>query len=225
MFLRTLIVSVVVCASAGCATGELKMAAGRVSDAPFRNWQNRHFAAVVRQQTDFTCGAASLSTISEHYFGRPISEKQFTNAMRKRYSDETWREKEIEGLSLLDMKLAAESLGFKAEGVKMSIDDAVNLSGPIIVHLDKGYVKHFSVLQGVRGDRAFLADPIIGHVRVPLYRFRKQWTGYALAVWVDGADLPVDHRLTIKAADLTNEKLAARRSLYTQPPPPIANGL
>jgi predicted double-glycine peptidase len=212
----------IACVLAGC-TGAADDGPTARAAVPFKSWQDLHYTGVVRQQTDFTCGAASLSTISQHYLGRPIPEVQFTKTMRARYSEEAWREKEKDGLSLLDMKLAAEKLGFAAEGVKMTMDDARDLRGPIIIHLDKGYVKHFTVLRGIRGDRAYLSDPVIGNVRVPLYRLAHQWTGYALAVWVDGQALPVDHRLMIKAADLTNEKPAARRFLYTLQPPPLPN--
>ncbi|MFO1127918.1 MAG: C39 family peptidase [Rhodospirillales bacterium] len=205
----------------GC-TGDL-YPPGAGAMPPFRSWQDLHYAGIVRQQTDFTCGAASLSTLSEYYLGRSVAEAQFTKTMRQRYSKEAWREKEKDGLSLLDMKLAAEDLGFAAEGVKMTMDDLGDLQGPIILHLDKGYVQHFTVLRGIRGDRAYLSDPILGNVRMPLFRLADQWTGYALAVWIDGEALPVDHRLLINAADLTHENAAARRFLYTLQPPPIAN--
>ena len=178
-----IVIAVIACLLTGCASAGTDASAGG-TPPPFQTWQALRFASVVRQQTDFTCGAASLSTISEHYFKRPITEAQFTQTMHARYTDEVWREKEKDGLSLLDMKLAAEKLGFKAEGVKMTIDDALDLQGPIIIHLDKGYVKHFSVLRGIRGDRAYLSDPVIGNVRIPLYRLAEQWTGYALAIWV-----------------------------------------
>ena len=224
MVQRWFVIATIACLLTGCASAGRDGSAARPSP-PFQTWQDLRFAGVVRQQTDFTCGAASLSTISKHYFGRPIPEAQFTKTMRARYTDEVWHEKEKDGLSLLDMKLAAEKLGFKAEGVKMTIDDALDLRGPIIIHLDKGYVKHFSVLRGIRSDRAYLSDPVIGNVRIPLYRLAEQWTGYALAIWVDGEALPVDHRLLIRTVDLTHEKPAARRFLYTQQPPPVPNRL
>src|SRR5262252_9472685 len=85
-------------------------------DRPFANWQAQRFHNATKQRTDSTCGAASLSMIAAHYYGKPIAERQFTEAIRKTYSPEEWKDKVKNGLSLLDMKRAAESFGFSAEG-------------------------------------------------------------------------------------------------------------
>lgn len=215
---RLLILPLLLMAVAGCGG---PAASGGDAMPPFQSWQARRYNDVVRQQTDFTCGAASLSTISTHYYGRPIKEDEFTKTIRARHSEEAWQRREQEGLSLLDMKLAAETLGFQAEGLKMTLTDARTLAGPVVVHLDKGYMKHFAVLRAIEGDRAYIADPILGNVRVPLWRFTRQWTGYALAIWIEGQDLPLphQHKLVVDAADLTHETPAARRALYVTPLP------
>ena len=41
-----------------------------------------------------------------------------------------------------------------------------------------GY-RHFAVFKGVRGDRVYLADPSLGNVRMPLYRFLDMWANEA----------------------------------------------
>ena len=81
-------------------------------DRPFLNWQAQRFRNVLRQRTDFTCGAASLSIISRHYYGRTVAERQFTDAIRETYTKEEWKEKMRDGLSLLDIKRAAEKFVF-----------------------------------------------------------------------------------------------------------------
>jgi uncharacterized protein len=173
---------------------------------------------VQRQRTDFTCGSASLSMISTYYYGRPIKELAFTSTIRKKYNKEQWQEIEKNGLSMLDLKQAAEALGFAVEGLKLTLPDLKELQGPVVVHLDKGYIKHFSVFKGIIGDRAYLADPISGNSRIPLYRFAQEWTGYALAIWLEGAELPVINRLAASHRDLPNEWLTARDALYASPP-------
>ncbi|MBK8211092.1 MAG: C39 family peptidase [Rhodospirillales bacterium] len=222
---RAIVVLALIGCCAGCAAPQPHVPAAEPASGRFWTWQSRKYANVVRQETDFTCGAASLSTISRYYYGRPILESQFTRVIRERYSDEEWHGKEKSGLSLLDMKIAAAALGFMSEGLKLTIDDAVALQGPVIVHLDKGYIKHFSVLRSIQGDRAYLADPVLGNVRIPVTEFARQWSGYALAVWIDGQALPHNHRLAISNADLTHEGPVARRFLYTQQPLPNANRL
>jgi uncharacterized protein len=184
---------------------------------PFESWQSRKFHNIERQRTDFTCGAASLSIISEHFYGRPISEVDFTTAIRETYSKDEWLEKEKNGLTLLDMKHAAEHFGFSAEGLKMTLSQLADLKGPVIVHLNKGFVEHFSVFKGIVGDRVYLADPISGNSRVPVYRFMTEWTGYALAIWIEGQELPLTNGLKVDPRDGPNELDAARGALYAEP--------
>jgi uncharacterized protein len=186
-------------------------------DRPFANWQAQRFHNATKQRTDFTCGAASLSMIAEHYYGKPIAERQITQAIRKTYSAEEWKDKVKNGLSLLDMKRAAENFGFAAEGLKLTLDQLRQLKGPVVVHLDKGFIQHFAVFRGVQGDTAYLADPITGNSRVPLYRFLHEWTGYALAIWVEGQDLPAKNELAPSPRDIPNEWEAARDALYATP--------
>jgi predicted double-glycine peptidase len=187
-------------------------------DRPFQNWQAHRFENVQRQRTDFTCGSASLSIIATHYYGKPIKEVAFTSAIRKTYSKDVWNDVEKNGLSMLDLKRAVEAFGFAAEGLKLSLAQLRELKGPVVIHLDKRFIKHFSVFKGIEGDRAYLADPISGNSREPLYRFLDEWTGYALAIWIEGEELPTTNRLATSPRDVPNELQAGRDALYASPP-------
>jgi predicted double-glycine peptidase len=186
-------------------------------ERPFANWQAQRFHNALKQRTDFTCGAASLAIIAKHYYGKAIPEPQFTAAIRKTYTDEEWKDKEKDGLSLLDMKRAAEKFGFSAEGLKLTLNQLGQVNGPVVIHLDKGFIQHFAVFKGIRGDRVYLVDPIIGNSRVPLYRFLHEWTGYALAIWIEGQDLPSKSELMISPRDIPIQWEAARDALYARP--------
>jgi predicted double-glycine peptidase len=187
-------------------------------DRPFRTWQAQKFEHVQRQRTDFTCGSASLSIIATYYYRKPIKEVAFTAAIRKTYGKEAWNEVERNGLSMLDLKRAAEAFGFAAEGLKLNLAQLRELKGPVVVHLDKGFIRHFSVFKGIEGERAYLADPISGNSREPLYRFLDEWTGYALAIWIDAEELPITNQLRASSRDVPNELQAGRDALYTLPP-------
>src|SRR5437879_13729139 len=80
---------------AAVALGMLVLSAGigrsDELDRKFHNWQARRFHDIERQRTDFTCGAASLSIISQQYWGKPIKEPQFTDAIHKSNTDEIGR--------------------------------------------------------------------------------------------------------------------------------------
>jgi predicted double-glycine peptidase len=188
-----------------------------LTERPFENWQAHRFQNIRKQRTDFTCGAAALAIISQGYYGKEIPEFVFTSAIRKSYSDEEWKEKEKNGLSLLDMKHAAEKNGFAAEGMKLTPQELYSANAPVVIHLDKGFVQHFSVFKGVQGDRVYLADPITGNSRVPLYRFLHEWTRYALAIWIEGQELPPTNKLAVSSEGRPIELEAIRGALYAEP--------
>jgi len=195
-------------ALAGCSASPENL------DRPFQNWQANKFENVQRQRTDFTCGASTLSIIATYYYRKPIKEAEVTATIRQTYSKEDWADVEKNGLSMLDLKRAAGAFGFAAEGLKLTFAQLRELNGPVVVHLDKGFIKHFSVLKGISGDRAYLADPISGNSRVPLYRFLDEWTGYALAIWIENQGLPAFNRLAVSPRDVPSQLEAARAALY-----------
>jgi uncharacterized protein len=183
----------------------------------FQSWQDLRFANVVKQGTDYTCGAAALAILAKYYYGHDVPEATITETIKARYSEEKWAEREAMGLTLLDLKSGIEELGFKAQGVKLTMENLSDLRGPVIVHLDKGSMRHFSVLRGFDGDRVYLADPIGGNIRMPKYRFEQQWTGNALLVWTSGQSLPPVYPLQVSAKDTGLENWSARRALYKEP--------
>jgi predicted double-glycine peptidase len=185
-------------------------------DRPFHNWQAQKFRGIQRQRTDFTCGAASLAILSQ-YWDKPIIEGSFTDAIRKSHSKQEWEDIEKNGLSMLDLKRAVQKFGFAAEGLKLTLDQLRQVKGPVMIHLDKGYLQHFSVFKGFQGDRAYLADPINGNSRVPLYRFANEWTGYVLAIWIEGKNLPAINKLAPDPNDVPVEQTAIRGALYHAP--------
>lgn len=205
---------------AACTTVPDEPSGGAAAPRRFQNWTDLRFENVVRQQTDFSCGSASLAILGRYLYGRDISEQAVTDAIKTHYSAEEWAERERDGLSMLDLKIAAEGFGFAAEGARITLKDLARLRGPVIVHLDKGIFQHFSVFRGIRGDRVYLADPIGGNVRMPVFQFADEWTGNVLIVWIDdGRPLPPGHALTLHADAEIPELLDVRRALYSTAPP------
>jgi len=206
----TILVSAVLSGCAGPST--LNMQASKS-----RTWQDIRYANVIRQGTDYTCGAAALSTLGQYYFGQNITETDIINTIKTNYAPEDWNKREGEGLSILDLKVAAEKFGFSAAGAQMSLEALSDLQGPIIVHLKRGYLKHFVVLRGVEGDRVYLADPGYGNVSMPVFRFMKEWTGYALMVWIADQPLPTKSNLLVGLQDDKMRMVSVRRALYAPP--------
>jgi predicted double-glycine peptidase len=183
--------------------------------ASIRSWRELRDQSVVRQRFDYSCGAAALATLMRFYFGDDVSEEAVLVGILAPMNRDEVRDREANGLSLLDLKLFAERTGYQAVGVRLDYPSLSRLTGPILIHLESEGYKHFAVLKGVRGDRVFLADPSRGNVRLPVDRFAKAWSGIALVLGKEGFGLPRTYPLALDHQELVpNETLAARRSLY-----------
>lgn len=132
----------------------------------------------MRQKYDFSCGAAALTTLMRHYYKLNVTEESVVNfIIHKRGTDEAIkRYKEKKGFSLLDLKTAAASVGFKAVAYsEMTLADLVELKSPAIVPIRTRTYDHFVVFRGVREDRVFLTDPIIGNTSMKAGNFVAAW--------------------------------------------------
>jgi len=153
------------------------------------------FEATVPQHFDYTCGASSVATVLTFYWNHATTEDEAVGALRQRYSlDEIAKRRET-GLSFDDLIFIIERLGFAAQGAKISIGELARLQGPVIVQLSNPKFQHFVVLRRVGSEVFYVADPIVGNYPMSADQFRREFTGYALAIWLPTAPLPVDTRL------------------------------
>lgn len=184
---------------------------------PIGSWRALRDRNVVRQELDYSCGAAALATLIRYYFGDAVSEDQILASILGSMTAEEVLDREANGLSLLDLRLQAERLGYQAVGVRLTLASLPKLTGPVIVHLEGDGYKHFAVLKGVREDRIFLADPSLGNVRRSVDRFATEWSGIALVLGKKGFGLPQEHPLALDDQHLVpNEVLAARKALLAR---------
>ncbi|MAN87619.1 MAG: ABC transporter ATP-binding protein [Algoriphagus sp.] len=109
------------------------------------------------------CGPTCLRIIAKHY-GKLISLKEI------REISETTRE----GSSLLKLSDAAEAMGFKTIGAKLSFDKLMQAPFPLIVHWDK---QHFVVVYKIRKDTVYISDPAYGLISYSKGEFISQWIG------------------------------------------------
>jgi hypothetical protein len=181
---------------------------------PIGSWRELRDRNVVRQQLDYSCGAAALATLIRYYFGDDVSEERILADILGSMTAEEVVDRETNGLSLLDLRLQAERMGYQAVGVQLNLSALPRLTGPVIVHLEGNDYRHFAVLKGVRGDRIFLADPSLGNVRRSVDRFATEWSGIALVLGKQGFGLPQEHPLALDDRHLVpNEVLATRTAL------------
>ncbi len=209
----------------GCA-----VSAGRISGSalpirtgtlrgmsPIHSWKELRDQNVVLQKFDYSCGSGALATLMRYYFGDNVSEETILVGILDSMNEEEVRDREANGLSLLDLKNYSERRGYQAVGVKLNYASLPKLMGPVLIHLEKKGYRHFAVLKGVRGDRVYLADPSRGNVRLSVDRFAKEWSGIALVLGKEAFGLPQKYPLALEDQKLIpNEMLAARKSLFNR---------
>jgi uncharacterized protein len=156
---------------------------------------------VVKQQLDYSCGAAALATLMRYYFNEPTSEHEILRLLVARLNADERRARETRGFSLLDLKYAAEALGYQAAGFKLTIADLAKLAAPVIVFVRPLDYEHFAVLRGVSEGRVFLADPARGNVRMSIGRFLGEWEGIVFVLGKPGEERIGTHPLSIPRRD------------------------
>ena len=137
------------------------------------------FAATVRQQYDFSCGSAALSTLLTHHYKFPVTEITVFEAM---FASGDQAKIRIERFSLLDMKRYLEAQGFEADGFQEPLQKLVAANIPAIVLINEAGYNHFVVVKGVRGGRVLLGDPAGGTRAVSERAFKAAWTNQVLFV-------------------------------------------
>jgi ATP-binding cassette, subfamily B, bacterial len=115
-----------------------------------------------RQLDAKDCGPTCLQMIAKHY-GRNYS---LDNLREKCYITR-------EGVSLLGISEAAEGIGFRSMGVRISFKQLRNESPlPCIVHWNQ---EHFIVVYKVSKEKVYVADPAHGKVIYTYNEFIKCW--------------------------------------------------
>jgi ATP-binding cassette, subfamily C, bacterial len=119
---------------------------------------------LVQQHNEEDCGAACLATISKHY-GNTFTINRIRNVVGTRQN----------GTTLLGLKRGAETLGFNARGIKVSLETIKRKSMPLpaIIHW-KGY--HWVVLYGKKGNKYAIADPAVGIRYLDRKSLLEAWT-------------------------------------------------
>lgn len=121
--------------------------------------KERQFRYTERQQYDFSCGSAALSTLLTHHYGDPVKEEAVYVTMWEKGDQAKIRK---EGFSMLDMKRFLESRGYAADGYSSSLEKLGKVGIPAIVLIRDGAYNHFVVVKGVRNGQIAFGDPAQG---------------------------------------------------------------
>jgi predicted double-glycine peptidase len=183
--------------SLGRAEGALLVTHSVHGIVPVQSWKTRRDAHIVKQDLDYSCGAASLATLLNSYYGQEVTEGALLKAMDKGDGR----------ASFDDMARALPQFGFRAQGFAASWEQLAQLKMPIILYVKHRKDDHFTVLRGISGDTVWLADPSLGNRTYSRAQFLAMWqtredaddglAGKFLAVLPGTADIvPVDDFFT-----------------------------
>ncbi|WP_127217960.1 C39 family peptidase [Neisseria meningitidis] len=130
-----------------------------------QSWKERRDFNIVKQDLDFSCGAASVATLLNNFYGQTLTEEEVLEKL----------DKEQMRASFEDMRRIMPDLGFEAKGYALSFEQLAQLKIPVIVYLKYRKDDHFSVLRGIDGNTVLLADPSLGHVSMSRAQFLEAW--------------------------------------------------
>jgi len=157
---------------------------GAVLTQRVESMQERRFRNVVRQHTDYSCGAAALATILRYAYHLEADEGTVIEGMMGVSDPQLVHQR---GFSLLDIKRYVESMGMRGRGYRVNEERLRSLRVPGLVLMDVRGFRHFVVLKQVRGDVVDVADPILGNRSIPVSEFLQAWPSRAVFV-VIGSD-------------------------------------
>jgi predicted double-glycine peptidase len=151
---------------------------GRVN-VPVTSLKDIKFQRTLRQQYDYSCGAAALATLLSHHYQTPTPEQDVFQQM---YASGDKTKIHKEGFSLLDMQRFLATRGFRADGFKLPVEKLIGEKLPAIVLItDRGF-NHFVVIKGAEDGRILIGDPSTGNRVVSMARFQEIWRNKILFV-------------------------------------------
>ena len=180
-----------------------------------KSWKTLRDTDIVKQDKDYSCGAASLATVLNHFYGQSFSEATLLKVLGKG---------ELRS-SFDDMQRILPQFGFRAVGYALSYEQLTHLKIPVVVYLKHRKDDHFSVLRGIDTHTVWLADPTLGNRTYNREQFLFMWNtrgdarlaGKILAILPIRAD--VNPSETFFARSFTRQSRAAREQLNFRPLP------
>ncbi len=159
-----------------------------------RSLQDIRNRGVVRQNYDYSCGSAALTTLMRFFLGLEIDEQRVMNGLL------TYGQKEKiiarRGFSLADMKRFVAAIGYKSGGFRGEVSDLEELTQPAILRITYGDFKHFVVLRDIVDGRVFIADPAFGNISLTIEEFTHLWDNILFLVYADESQRKLALELT-----------------------------
>ncbi|WP_266159751.1 C39 family peptidase [Dyella silvatica] len=171
-------------ASAGDVSFSGVLPNGSLYVSHLQSMQEQRYRNMVRQHTDYSCGAAALATILRYAYHLDVDENTVIQGMMGVADPALVKQR---GFSLLDIKRYVESIGLRGRGYRVDEDRLRSLRVPGLVLMDVNGFRHFVVLKQIHHETVEIADPMLGNRSMSLTNFMKGWSSHAVFV-VIGSD-------------------------------------
>ncbi len=129
-----------------------------------KSWKDFRDKSLVKQQLDYSCGAASIATILTEYYQQPTTEKKVLKAIGKSSK-----------ASFANMREALKKLGYKGVGIATSWEQLTKLKIPVILYVKQRKTDHFTVVSGINDTHIKLSDSSLGNRILTRGQFKKIW--------------------------------------------------
>ena len=159
---------------------------------PIKTWKDLRDEQIVKQDLDYSCGAASVATIMNGFYGLDVTEAELLDRM------------EADGAaSFQDLAEVVQAYGLKGMGIALNFEQLHQLKVPAIAYLKYRDDDHFSVIRSVNSDGSVsLGDPSWGNRRFTQQQFLEMWEtrgnenlkGKVLLLLPDGIDVTTMNR-------------------------------
>ena len=173
------LLAVLFSATVDAGTVDLPLQVSGAYSVPVTSIKEARFRTTIRQQYDFSCGSAALSTLLTYQYQYPVTEQAVFEEMFRR-GDE--KKIQHEGFSLLDMKRYLQAHGFDADGFEAPLSKLETVGIPAIVLINEHGYNHFVVIKGLRDGRVLLGDPAGGTRSMTQNLFKNVWVNQILFV-------------------------------------------
>ncbi|WP_369149928.1 C39 family peptidase [Candidatus Thiodubiliella endoseptemdiera] len=130
-----------------------------------KTWKALRDASIVKQDKDYSCGAASMATLLNEFYNQSFTEIELLKAMDKGDGR----------ASFDDMAKVLPKFGFRGVGYALSFEQLSKIKIPTIVYLKHRKDNHFSVLRGIDKNTIWLADSALGNRTYSKSQFLDMW--------------------------------------------------
>ncbi len=141
------------------------------------SWIETRNKNLTRQNFDYSCGSAALSTIFSYYYDKNITENDILIDIANSIGlyIEKLDVKKKSSISFADLTEYVQRSKFRAIGIAVGFDEILNLKIPAIIFVKIRNQEHFTALKSSDETNVYLADPTFGNISVSHSKFKEMF--------------------------------------------------